>query len=98
MAAQVPIRRQIPPIFRTRYEKHLQDIKNSIDGIGCLQLILPTAYACVKLDRTLDIPYMKLKREAHVNVLEKYPIYSTLEQNFHLGDSGVNNVIVTSIF
>jgi len=71
VAAQVPLRHQSPPIFRTRYEKHLQDIKNSIEGIGCLQLILYTAYACVKLDRTLDILHMKLKREMHLNVLGK---------------------------
>lgn len=65
-------------------------IKSSIEGIGCLQLILHSAYACVKLDRTLDIPYMKLKKETDLNVLEKYQIYSTLEQNFHLDDNGVN--------
>lgn len=90
MAAQVPLGRQSPPIFRTRYEKRLQDIKNSIEGIGCTQLILHTACACVKLDRTLDILYMKLKRERHLNVLGKYQIYSTLEQNFRLGDNGIN--------
>lgn len=66
--------------------------------MGCLKLILHTAYACVKLERTLDILYMKLKRKTHLNVLEKYQICSTLEQNFHLGDNGIMNVIVTLIF
>jgi hypothetical protein len=40
-----------------KYEKHLQDIKNCIEGIECLQLILHTAYVYVKLDRTFDIIY-----------------------------------------
>jgi len=43
--------------FVRNTKTHLQDIKNSIKGIECLQLILHTAYAYVKLDRTFDIIY-----------------------------------------
>ena len=94
----VPLPPGIYPIAVDKYIISSYHIINNIEGMGCLKLILHTAYACVKLERTLDILYMKLKRKTHLNVLEKYQICSTLEQNFHLGDNGIMNVIVTLIF
>jgi hypothetical protein len=75
--------------FKTRYEEHIQDIRNNRTKTGYSQHILNTGHQYNNIENSMDIVKIQEKGKL-LNTLEKFYIYREQKTNNSLNENGTD--------